>query len=228
MNKYGKSRTWYGILLVALAACAVLFALQFLNKGEPEPAYPDLGMIQLDHVPEDFELARQPYLGNPDAPVQIVEFADYKCPACKRWKDEVLTQLMETYINSGQAVYYYVDLPFLAPDSTLAALAGETLYQQDPSYFWTYFDLMMQQQGKKDEEWANRKFILSLVEDEIPDADFETFKKELDEEKYLANIKRDVHIADNYRVDGTPTVFVNGQMVEDASFEGIKSAIEGN
>lgn len=208
------------LAVVALTACSV-------KKEEPKAVSPDLGVTEKEGNSKDFNLDNQPYLGNPDAPIQIIEFADYKCPACKRWKDEVLNPLKKNYIDSGQAVYYYVDLPFLAPDSTLAALAGETLYQQDSAYFWTYFDLMMEHQGKKDEEWANRDFIIELVADEIPEADLEQFTQELDEEKYLPQIKKDVLIADAHEVGGTPTVFVNGQMVEDVSYEGIKAAIEG-
>lgn len=208
------------LAVVVLTACSV-------KREEPKAVSPDLGATEKVGSSKGFDLDNQPYLGDPDAPIQIIEFADYKCPACKRWKDEVLTPLKENYIDGGQAVYYYIDLPFLAPDSTLAALAGETLYQQDPSYFWTYFNLMMEHQGKKDEEWANREFIIGLVADEIPKADLERFTQELDEAKYLPQIEKDIRIADAHEVGGTPTVFVNGQMVEDVSYAGIKAAIGG-
>lgn len=210
------------ILLLAVAALTSCSA----KREEPNAVSPDTGVTEKAGNSKEFNLDNQPYLGNPDAPVQIIEFADYKCPACKRWKDEVLTLLQESYIDGGQAVYYYIDLPFLAPDSTLAALAGETLYQQAPAYFWTYFDLMMEHQGKKDEEWANRDFIIQLVADEIPEANLEQFTQELDEEKYLPQIEQDVQIADAHKVDGTPSVFVNGLLVEDTSYEGIKAAID--
>lgn len=207
------------ITVVVLTACSV--------KEEAKPVSPDPGSAEQTSSAKEFNLDNQPYLGNPDAPIQIVEFSDYKCPACKHWKDDVLTALKANYIDDGQAVYYYIDLPFLAPDSTLAALAGETLYQQDLSYFWTYFDLMMEHQGKKDVEWANRDFIIGLVTDQIPEANLEQFIQELDEEKYLPEIEKDIQIADAHEVGGTPTVFVNGLMVEDVSYEGIKAAIEG-
>lgn len=213
--------------MTLLLFVAVLLTSCSINQKESGAVSTDSGSTRQADSAKRFDLANQPYQGNPDAAVQIVEFADYKCPACKRWKDEVLTPLRENYIDNGQVVYYYIDLPFLAPDSTLAALAGETLYQQSPAYFWTYFDLMMEHQGKKDEAWANRNFIIKLVEDEIPEADLELFIKELDEEKYLPQIEKDISIADAFKVDGTPTVFLNGQMIEDASYEGIKAAIEG-
>ncbi|WP_410769320.1 thioredoxin domain-containing protein [Fontibacillus sp. BL9] len=223
--KKKKSGIWW-LCGVAVVLIGILLVINFSGQGNKAESYPDLEKVEAGTVPDGFDEENQPYLGNPEAQVKIVEFSDYKCPACKRWKDQVLTQLKQDYLDTGEAVFYYVDMPFLAPDSTLAALAGETLYQQNQDFFWTYIDLMMEQQGKKDEAWANKEFIMKLVKDNIPEADLKRFERELDEETYIANVKKDFLIAENHGVDGTPTVFVNGQAVEDISFEGIKAAID--
>ncbi|RCX21386.1 protein-disulfide isomerase [Fontibacillus phaseoli] len=211
---------------IAVVLIGILLVINLSGQGNKAESYPDLEKVDAGAVPDGFDEENQPYLGNPEAPVKIVEFSDYKCPACKQWKDQVLTELKREYLDAGKAAFYYVDMPFLAPDSTLAALAGETLYQQNHDFFWPYFDLMMEQQGKKDDAWANKGFIMKLVKDNIPDVDLKRFERELDEEIYIANVKRDFLIAENHKVDGTPTVFVNGQNVEDISFEGIKAAID--
>ncbi|MEF2965284.1 thioredoxin domain-containing protein [Paenibacillus sp. M1] len=225
MNKKKTSGIWW-LVGIAAVLIVILLVARFASEGSKEALYPDLAKVDAGEVPQGFDEAHQPYLGNPDAPVTIVEFADYKCPACKRWKDEVLTELKREYLDTGKAVYYYVDFPFLSPDSTLAALAGESLFQQNQDYFWTYFDLMMQNQGHKEEEWANRDFIVQLVKEKIPEADLKQFEQDLDGRTYIANVKKDFMIAENHGVDGTPTVFVNGQAVEDISFEGIRNFIE--
>lgn len=214
---------WF--LGIAVILLGILLAVNYLSQDKKTAGDFDDGVPMVKADSDDFNLNYQPYIGDPDADIQIVEFADYKCPACKRWKDEVLPELKREYLDTGKAVYYYIDMPFLAPDSTLAALAGETLYQQDQDLFWTYFDLMMKHQGDKRDEWANRDFIVRLVQENIQGADLERFIKELDDRKYAANIEMDIGIAENYAVDGTPTVFVNGVMAEDASFAGIQDAI---
>lgn len=214
---------WF--LGIAVILLGILLAVNYLSRDKKTAGDFDDGVPMVKADSDDFNLNYQPYIGDPDADIQIVEFADYKCPACKRWKDEVLPELKREYLDTGKAVYYYIDMPFLAPDSTLAALAGETLYQQDQDLFWTYFDLMMKHQGDKRDEWANRDFIVRLVQENIQGADLERFIKELDDRKYAANIEMDIGIAENHAVDGTPTVFVNGVMAEDASLAGIQEAI---
>ncbi|WP_435921327.1 DsbA family protein [Paenibacillus sp. DYY-L-2] len=221
-NRRGGIGWFLGIAVILLG---ILLAVNYLSQDKKAAGDFDDGVPVEKAGSDDFNLNYQPYIGDPDADIQIVEFADYKCPACKHWKDEVLPELKREYLDTGKAVYYYIDMPFLAPDSTLAALAGETLYQQDQDLFWTYFDLMMKHQGDKRDEWANRDFIVRLVQENIQGADLERFIKELDDRKYAANIEKDIEIAENHAVDGTPTVFVNGVMAEDASFAGIQDAI---
>ncbi|GGG12073.1 DsbA family protein [Paenibacillus aceti] len=223
-----RNKKW-GLWLLAAAAViliVVLVLIRINGNNSQKAEFPDLEQVEAGQVPEGFDEANQPYIGNPDAAIKIVEFADYKCPACKRWVEEVFSKIKSEYLDTGKAVYYYVDFPFLAPDSTLAALAGETLYQQDQQYFWTYYDLMMEKQGSKDSAWANKKFIMNLVKENIPGVDLKQFEQDLDERKYIANIKRDLLIGENQGVDGTPFVFVNGQAVDDISWEGIQAAIE--
>ncbi len=224
MKRKNKGIWW--LCGIALVLVGILLVINFTEQSDQTAIYPDLEKVDAGMVPDDFDFEHQPYLGDPNAPVKIVEFADYKCPACKRWKDQVLSELEKEYLDTGKAVLYYVDLPFLAPDSNLAALAGESLYQQNQELFWAYFDLMMAHQGNKEEAWANKDFIMKLVEENIPDADLKRFEQDLDDQKYIANVKKDYMIAKNHQVDGTPTVFINGQAVEDISFEGIQAVIE--
>lgn len=215
------------ITLAIIAVLAVGILIYTANAGKSSRvAYPDLDKLTIDFTPSDFNENEQPYIGDPAAPVKIVEFSDYKCPACKRWNELVLPELKSQYIDTGLAVLYYIDYPFLAPDSNLAALAGESLYQQNQEWFWTYYDKISELQGKKADTWATPEFIMNLVETYIPEADVDLLKKDLEKQTYVENIKKDILIGEFFGVGGTPTVFVNGTMLEDASFESIQRAVE--
>ncbi|MDT2247797.1 thioredoxin domain-containing protein [Paenibacillus larvae] len=144
----------------------------------------------MDKVPEDFDYANQPVIGNREAPVKIVEFTDYKCPSCKKWTETVLPKLDQDYIQSGKAAVYVLDYPFLGPDSNLAALAGETLYQQNHEFFETYHKLMMEKQKNEKSNWATKDFLLNLVKEGIPGADLQQFEKDLDAGTYLQQMKK--------------------------------------
>ncbi|WP_019638144.1 thioredoxin domain-containing protein [Paenibacillus fonticola] len=211
---------------IALLALAIVLFVSIKGSRQADAEFPDFSNVTVEHVPEGFNEAEQPSIGDKGAPVTIVEFSDYKCPACKRWNEEVLLELKREYLDTGKAVLYYVDYPFLAPDSNLAALAGETLYQQNEDFFWIYHHKMSELQGKKDETWATKKFILNLVRTHIPEADIVQFEQDLDSRTYIENVKKDLMIVERHEVMGTPTVFVNGKEVEDASFAGIQFAIE--
>lgn len=67
---------------------------------------------------------------------------------------------------------------------------------------------------------------MDLVLENIPGVDIKQFEEDLDSQKYIENVNNDIKIADDSKVDGAPTVFVNGIMVEDISFEGIKAVID--
>ncbi|MCM3038347.1 DsbA family protein [Paenibacillus motobuensis] len=222
-----RNKKWglWALIGVAVLLVAVLVFIRVNEKNSQKAEFPDLEQVEAGQVPDRFDEANQPYMGNPEAAVKIVEFADYKCPACKQWTQEIFPKIKSEYLDTGKAVYYYVDFPFLAPDSTLAALAGETLYQQDQEYFWAYYDLMMENQGNKETAWANKKFIMNLIKENISGVDMKKFEQDLDDRKYIANIKRDLLIGEKQGVDGTPFVFVNGQAVDDISWEGMQAAI---
>src|SRR3989344_4780744 len=64
-------------------------------------------------------------LGNPDAPVTVVEFGDYQCPFCARFFKEVEPKIREEYIKTGKVKMIYRDFAFLGPESIDAAMASQ-------------------------------------------------------------------------------------------------------
>ncbi|MGD8708075.1 MAG: thioredoxin domain-containing protein, partial [Nitrosopumilaceae archaeon] len=65
-----------------------------------------------------------PVLGDPDAPITIVEFGDYQCHACYNWFHTHKPAIYENYIATGKANLVFVDLAFLGRDSPTASQAS--------------------------------------------------------------------------------------------------------
>ncbi|WP_197254228.1 DsbA family protein [Paenibacillus dendritiformis] len=220
-----KSSMNKGILLasaIVLVLLVIWLAASLAGTSGREEEQPSASL----EVPEqELNYDLQPAMGDRNAPIRIVEFGDYKCPACKRWTELVLSKLHEEYIADGTAAFYYIHYPFLAPDSELAAVAGEIIHHMDESAFWTYHKRINELQGEKDEAWANESFLTRLVERDIPSIDAEQFRAELKDLKHLDTVKADMEIARKFKIGGTPTVLVNGREVEDISYEGIRDAI---
>ncbi|MEQ8347130.1 MAG: DsbA family protein [Sneathiellaceae bacterium] len=104
-------------------------------------------------------------LGNPDAPVTIIEYASLTCPHCATFHKEVLPQLKTEYIDTGKAKLIFRDFPFdrfALSASMLARCSG-------PDRFFPFLDLLFKQQanwignGQPDEVLANLKRLAGLT-----------------------------------------------------------------
>lgn len=74
-------------------------------------------------------------IGDPDAPVTVIEFADYLCPFCQEYH-ATSTQFIEEYVLTGQARYEYRFFNIIDPEfSSLASMVAECAYEQ--GQFWT-------------------------------------------------------------------------------------------
>jgi protein-disulfide isomerase len=80
-----------------------------------------------------------PFLGDPNAPVTVVEFLSFECPWCKKFHDETFPQLESQYIDTGKIKFVVRDLPlsFQDPAATKDAWAADCARDQggDQAYF---------------------------------------------------------------------------------------------
>lgn len=89
----------------------------------------------------------QPYLGQEGAPVQIVEFGDYKCPACKNFNENIFPQIKADLVDTGKAQFYFINYPFINIDSTRSAQFAEAIYQElGNEAFWNFHKLLYEKQ----------------------------------------------------------------------------------
>lgn len=86
-----------------------------------------------------------PALGDPNAPVTIIEFSDFECPFCRRFWQETLPQIKAEYIDTGKARFVYRDFPLsMHPGAFPAALAANCANQQGK--FWEMHDKIFSEQ----------------------------------------------------------------------------------
>ena len=108
----------------AMIAGAVMYAEKDADstaQKQPAPSSPVAVITDSRALADD-----DPSLGNPDAPVTIVEFADFQCPFCGRFYATVTKPLMEKYIATGKVKFVYRDFAFLGPESEWAAQAANS------------------------------------------------------------------------------------------------------
>lgn len=174
---------------------------------------------------DTFLYGTQQSLGEKDAPIHIVEFGDFKCPACRTWDSTVFPRLKEEYINKGKVQMHFINFPFIGKDSNIGAAAGEAIYKQDPKAFWTFYDEIYQNQKNENEEWITEDLLVNIVKQKLPSIDITEFKKDLNSKEIKDKVQKDFDLAQKLKVQGAPSIYVNGKLVN-PDYDSIKAAIE--
>jgi protein-disulfide isomerase len=159
-------------------------------------------MISLEkvHVSED----DNPWIGAKDAKVVIVEFSDYACPYCAKFALEVEKKIVENYKNTVKLVFR--DFPVHGESSYKAAEAANCAREQGK--FWEYHYLLFERQ----KEWYNNVSKFLDYAEELG-LNSEKFRECLDSGKYRQEVEKDFMDGVSYGVQGTPTFFINDDMV---------------
>src|SRR3989344_2071642 len=91
-----------------------------------------------------------PVIGDKDAKVTIIEFSDFQCPFCSRFREQTFDQLKKEYIDTGKVKFVYRDFPLesIHPNALKAAEASECA--DDQGKFWEYHDILF----SKQDEWS--------------------------------------------------------------------------
>lgn len=149
------------------------------------------------------------FKGDPNAPVTIIEFADFQCPFCGRFFAQTEPQINEQYIQSGKVRLGYFHFAFLGPESNWAAEAAECASDQDK--FWEYHDKLYSSQSGENQGAFNKDNLKKLAEELKLDTN--AFNECLDSGKYTQLVQDDSNFSSSIGVRSTPTFLINGQAV---------------
>ena len=159
--------------------------------------------------------------GNPDALITLIEYSDFQCPACAIYYPMV-NKLAEEMGEDVQIIYRHYPLSSIHPQAELAARAAEAAGQQDT--FWTMHDKLFAGQSA----WSNQSdakeiFIGYARELEL---DIEQFKSDIDNSDIKDAVKDDQRSGNQALVEGTPTLFLNGEKINNPrSYDKLRQAI---
>lgn len=146
-----------------------------------------------------------PVKGSTDAKVAIIEFADFRCPFCERFYQEVEQQLLKDYVDTGKAKFAFRHFEFLGPASITAGNAAECANEQGK--FWEYHDYLFKNQpSESDISMFNSDKLTSIASGLALDAT--KFKLCLDSTKYNQNLTQDQKDGQAAGVSGTPSIII--------------------
>jgi protein-disulfide isomerase len=221
------------IVVVIIAALAVLGpnigkTFSSITTGLNTPAALDTPAVNAPN-PNQSSQAKGNTMGDPNAPVKIIEYADFQCPYCQRYWQQTEKQIIQTYVDTGKVYYEYRSVgAFIGPESAAAAEAAYCA--GDQGKFWEYHDALYS-------HWTGEN-----VGDFTPDKlrqyanevglDATTFDTCLTQGTYKAQVIEDAANAKADGVRATPSFLINGQLFEGAqpfaAFQKVIDAALGN
>jgi len=195
-------------IAIVVAGILIAGAVVLTNKG----VTPTPGIVgQVQEQPAEKEVPKETYaiakddhvLGNPNAPVRIIEYSDFECPFCKRFHPTI-KQIMDEYGKSGQValVYRHFPLDSIHPQARPLAIASECVAEQGgDTAFWKAYDMIMTQQT------AFNLADLSPIAT-ASGVDAKKLQTCVDGKKYDEKVTRDFTSGANAGVQGTPFSFI--------------------
>jgi protein-disulfide isomerase len=154
-----------------------------------------------------------PFKGDSDAPVVIEEFSSYQCPFCARYFQESYPRIMASYVETGRVLYVFRDFPL--PSQRQSPLAAEAARCAGLTYggnaYWAMHDRIFERQA----EWSGRGDagnIFKRYAEELG-VDVEAFGECLESGGTRAQVDADAAEGSARGVRGTPTFFINGQVL---------------
>jgi len=158
-----------------------------------------------------------PVTGAPNGRITLVEFSDFQCPYCSKASVQIAA-ILKAFPNDVKLIFKQYPLDN-HPQAMISAQAALAANQQ--GRFWQLHDLMF-----ANRTILSRKSIL-LWADAVK-LDMKRFTADLDSEPIKKAVARDMADGDKAGVEGTPTVFIDGQRYNgDLKLDAIKPVLEG-
>lgn len=148
-------------------------------------------------------------LGKADAPITVIEYASLTCPHCADFNKEIMPELKQRYVETGKAKVVYRDFPL-----DQWALRASMLARCAPAdRYFAFIDVLFQQQGT----WATAKDPMAALEQlgKLGGVPSDKFKACMADQGLADQVLGErLRGANEFKVEGTPTLFVNGKKVD--------------
>lgn len=207
-------------IVLGVLAVGGLAALLLAGGGGPEPVGPlSQSALQVEPDSGAYAAARGPE----DAPVTLMEFADYQCSHCATFASLPGPALKRDYVETGEVRMLLYDFPLSRQSNAIpAALAARCA--GDQGKYWAMHGRLFSSQS----EWARARSPESRFADYARGIglDMDRFNRCYSEKKHLEEIMASRRYGDQLQVTGTPTIFVNGHRARSYAYEEVSSLIE--
>jgi len=197
--KLGSAAAFLAIVAVAVA---VVISQSGTSGGDSSLEHVAEVEQSLGGIPQD-----KLTLGKPSAKVRLVEFGDLQCPICRDFAVNVLPELIENKVRTGEAMIEFRNFPILGPESETAAPAAVAAGEQGRG--WNFIDLFYRNQGIEHSGYVTEGFLTSIAKG-AKVADIARWNRESEGAGARKEVQRTAREAQGLGFEGTPSFAVEG------------------
>ena len=196
----------YGGTITAVIVLIFSFGGEFMQPVEKEiteePIIKEERNEQL--TLDTFFSNTSPALGNPNAPLILIEFGDYQCHFCNVYFQDTEHKIIKNYVDTGKVKILFKDFTIIGPDSVSASHIAHCAGEQGK--FWEYHNILYNNWNGENNGWASKQNLLKFA-NEI-DLDMEKLIECDNENRYRATIDSSNNDARVLGLTGTPAFYV--------------------
>jgi protein-disulfide isomerase len=146
-------------------------------------------------------------LGDPKAPVELIEYGDLQCPVCKEYSEEVLPPVVEKQVKEGKAKVIFRNFMIIGPDSLPAGAAAIAAGNQGKG--WTFLELFYRNQGEENGGYVTDEFLEAVAKG-AGVKDIAKFNQERKSKAIEEEAERTTEQASTLGFEGTPSFAIKG------------------
>lgn len=196
-------------IAVACIFCGVLMVNMINSETTPVLAETPQKQTEITKIQSlsVFTDNASPILGNPNAPITMVEFGDYQCTFCSKFFHETENSIITNYIKTGKVKILFKDYIILGQDSINAANAAHCA--NDQKLFWEYHSMLYNNWAGEDTGWADLAHLHEFAN--TLGLDMDVFSTCMSDLKWNELVNLSSIDGQKLGVSGTPTFFVIDQ-----------------
>jgi protein-disulfide isomerase len=207
-----------GAAFLAVVAVVVLIVLGSGSDGGDAENLKDAAAVNglLDGLPQDGLV-----LGEPTAKVELIEYGDLQCPVCKAYSEEILPEVIDSKVRSGEARIAFRNYTIIGPQSVAAGAAALAAGAQGRG--WNYVELFYRNQGTEDSGYADDEF-LSAVARAVGVGNIARWNEDRKSARFTGEVTRTTERAREYGFTGTPSFAIEGPGTDGVELLGTPSS----
>ncbi len=147
-------------------------------------------------------------LGDPNAPVKLIEVGDFQCPVCQAAFQTLEEPIITTYVNSGKVSYTFEAINVIGPESIRSAEAAYCAGDQNK--FWEYHDYLYSNQGAENGGSFSDDRLMQFAQ--LLGLDMNKFTPCFQNGETANRVTQAQAVATQYGINATPSFVVNGKV----------------